>query len=61
MIRKTFFLDKEQIDFLKSLPGTSSEHIRQAINEYKKKQQNVSASQSQTVQSALTRKEENNG
>ena len=46
MIRKTFFLDKEQIDYLESLPGTSSEHIRQAINDYKEKQQNISASES---------------
>jgi len=46
MIRKTFFLDKEQIDYLESLPGTSSEHIRQAINDYKEKHQNVSASES---------------
>ena len=48
MIRKTFFLDKEQINFLESLPGTSSEHVRQAINDYKNKlkHQNVSASQS---------------
>lgn len=46
MIRKTYFLEQEQVDFLKSLPGTESEHLRQAINDYKKKQENVSASQS---------------
>lgn len=46
MIRKHFYLDQEQIDFLKSLPGTVSEHIRQAINDYKEKRINVSASES---------------
>lgn len=47
MLRKTFFLDEEQITFLENLPGTISEHIRQAINDYQKKQQKVSSSSSE--------------
>jgi len=46
MVRKAFFLDQEQIDFLESLPGTASEHVRQAINQYKERYFNTSASES---------------
>jgi hypothetical protein len=37
MFRFNFVTTKEQIEFLKSLPGTSSEHIRRAIDDYKLK------------------------
>lgn len=48
MIRINFFLTEKQLDFLKDLPGTVSENIRIAVNEYiqKLKGENVSASQS---------------
>lgn len=48
MIRRHFYLNQEQIDFLKKLPGNISEHIRRAIDDYieKLKAFNASASQS---------------
>lgn len=49
MIRVNFLLDESTFNFLKNLPGTISEHIRRAINEYidKIKAQQISASQSE--------------
>jgi hypothetical protein len=46
VLRKAFFLDQEHIDFLENLPGTASEHVRRAIDDYKAKRINVSASES---------------
>lgn len=46
MVRKHFFLDQDQIDFLESLPGTASEHLRSAINEFRERHRSTSASQS---------------
>ena len=37
MKRVSLFLDESQIKALENLPGTSSEHVRQAINDYLKK------------------------
>jgi len=55
MKRINLFLDETEIEYLKRLPGTLTEHIRRAIYEYLQKlsTQNVSASQS--------RKEDKNG
>jgi len=49
MVRINFFIDTEQLDFLKNLPGKLSEHLRLAIARYikEKRGENVSASQSQ--------------
>ena len=50
MIRINFLIDESTYSFLKSLPGTMTEHIRRAIDEYIKKirkAQKVSASQSE--------------
>lgn len=49
MIRVNFFLSQKQLDFLKDLPGTVSENIRIAVNEYisKLRSRNVSASKSE--------------
>lgn len=45
-----FYINVEQLDFLSNLPGTTSEHIRRAIDEYmvkiKKEQLQVSTSPS---------------
>ena len=48
MERVNFLLDKQTFQFLKSLSGTVSEHIRRAIDEYiaKLRATNVSASES---------------
>ena len=48
MIRMNLLMDQDTVSFLKSLPGTVSEHIRRAIDEYieKIKSQKISASQS---------------
>ena len=34
MKRIHIFLEKTQLDFIKKLPGKSSEHIRRALDEY---------------------------
>ena len=50
MLRKNFYITKEQIDFLKKDSGlTVSEHIRRALDEYitRKKNQNATTSLSQ--------------
>ena len=46
MVRKHFYIEEKDLDFLDTLPETSSEHIRRAIYEYiqKIKNQNVSES-----------------
>lgn len=48
MIRKAFYLYQTQVDFLKKLSGSISEHIRRALDEYIEdiEKQRVSASQS---------------
>ncbi len=48
MRRFNFFLDEERIDFLEKLPGTISEHIRRAIDEFieREKTKGISASKS---------------
>lgn len=51
MIIKHFYLDKEQVDFLKKLSGNASGHIRRALDDYilkilKESIPKVSASQS---------------
>lgn len=49
MLRKNFYITKDQIDFLKKDKGlTVSEHIRRALDEYiaKKKNQNATTSPS---------------
>ena len=51
MERVNFFLSPEKVSFLKSLPGTMTEHIRRAIDEYidRLKGSEASASQSKGV------------
>jgi len=34
MIRKNYLIRQDQIDFLSTLQGNDSEHIRRAIDEY---------------------------
>ena len=34
MYRTTVVMTQEQVDFLKTLPGKQSEHIRRAIDKY---------------------------
>ena len=49
MIRVNFLIDESTFYFLKTLPGTMTEHIRRAITEYTdklRKAQKISASQS---------------
>ena len=48
MIRKHFYISQEELDYLKKLPGTVSDHIRRAISEYIEdiQKQKYSASQS---------------
>jgi len=48
MKRYNFFLEQDQVDFLDKLPGTVSEQIRRAINEFieRQKNKNISASKS---------------
>lgn len=36
MVRKNYYIREDQIDFLNSLPGVVSEHIRIAIDLYQK-------------------------
>ena len=54
MVRFNFLIDEAMLEHLEALPGTVTEHIRQALYDYLLKLQahNVSASQS-------TRKEGN--
>ena len=49
MRRVDLYLSQEQVDFLKNLPGTISEHIRKAVDEYIDKLHVVSASASASV------------
>ena len=37
MERKSYFLNKKQILFLKNLQGTASEHVRRALDDYEEK------------------------
>lgn len=37
-------MEQEQIDFLRNLPGTVAEHVRQAVNEYIEKKRGLPAS-----------------
>ena len=48
MERVDFLLDETQLKFLKKLPGTLSEHIRTAINNYIRKIQSEGMSASQS-------------
>lgn len=56
MIRKASYFRKEQLEFLKTVPGNFADHLRRALDEYieKLKGQKVSAS-------ASKRKESENG
>jgi len=54
MLRKNFYITKEQIDFLKKDSGlTVSEHIRRALDEYITRKKN----QSSTTSPSISRKE----
>ncbi len=46
MVRRTYFVELDQDEFIKNLPGKKSDHLRLALAEYiqKKKKQPVSAS-----------------
>lgn len=46
MKRINFFIDLTSLELLKGLPGTLSEHIRQAIRDYLRKTITVGASSS---------------
>lgn len=50
MVRKEFYIEEDQIEFLSTLPGTVSEHIRIAIDEYidRKKREKLQVSESPT-------------
>lgn len=39
-----FLIDETMLEHLKSLPGSVTEHIRQAIWDYLRKKQNISSS-----------------
>jgi len=41
MVRKNIYITREQDDYLKSLSGHSSEHIRRAIDEYISKNEDL--------------------
>jgi hypothetical protein len=48
MVRRTFNFTEKQINFLKKLPGTISEHIRRALDEYIDRMMGQNASFSQS-------------
>jgi hypothetical protein len=55
MKRIDFFLDDNQSTFLATLPGTVSEHLRRAVDEY------VERKQSSKVSGSLSNKGVNHG
>ena len=46
MLRVNIYIERDHYEKLKKLPGNIAEHVRFAINEYLKKQENFSASKS---------------
>ena len=53
MVRKHFLLSNDQIRFLQHLPGTTTEHVRRALDDYiekvKREQTQVSNSPSKDI------------
>jgi len=46
MVRVNLFLDEKRVDYLKNLPSTLSEHLRNAVDEYIWKLENKNATTS---------------
>lgn len=59
MIRKNYLIPEDQVAFLESLPGTASEHLRAAINDYMMKKQKEKAQASTSP--SYNRREETHG
>ncbi len=46
MKRVDFYIEDRKIEFLKKLPGTLSEHLRRATDDYVEKKKNINVSSS---------------
>ena len=49
MVRFNFLIDEGMLEHLKSLPGTVTEHIRQAIYDYLQKMHVINSASSESV------------